>query len=115
MTVRAILLKLQPNQDVTLALEEAVHAAGLGRARIVAAVGSITQGVLDRGNGQNEVVAGPAIEVAALRGEVDPQGGSVLHGHLCCADARVVAGTLVRGLNAVAVTFEILLEACEAA
>ena len=107
----AILLKLQPNQDITEALEAAVRQAGLGSARIVAAVGSLVEGVLLRG-GAVEIVTGPAIEVAALSGEVIAAGGSQLHGYLCREDTAVVEGPLVRGRNAVGVTFELLLEAC---
>ena len=110
----AILLKLQPNQDVTEALEAAVRRAGMHRARIVAAVGSLVEGVLLRDDGV-EVVAGPGIEVAALTGEVIAAGGSRLHGYLCREDTGVVEGMLARGRNAVGVTFELLLEACPSA
>lgn len=110
MSTNAILLKLQPNQDVTLALEDAVRAAGLGRARIWAAVGSLIEGVIQRPDGI-ERIAGPAIEVAALSGEVSADGDAAqLYGYFCCDDTRVVQGPLVRGLNIVAVTFEVLME-----
>jgi predicted DNA-binding protein with PD1-like motif len=105
---RAFLLKLQPNQDVTHALERAVREAGMASARIVGAVGSLVEGVLLRGDSV-ERIAGPAIEVAALTGRVMATGGSRLHGYLCCADTSVAAGILVPGQNAVAVTFELLL------
>lgn len=109
----AILVKLQPNQDVTHGLEAAIAAAGVSRARIVAAVGSLVEGVLHRDGGV-EIVPGPAIEVAALTGELDAAGGSRLHAYLCQQDAQVMSGELVRGRNAVAVTFELLLEVCDA-
>lgn len=108
MSTPAILLKLQPNQDITMALEEAVAIAGLRRASILAAVGSLTRGVIIRSNGF-EIVEGPAIEVAALTGTVAVDGSSQLYGYLCCDDASVVDGPLARGLNGIAVTFEILL------
>lgn len=106
---RAILLKLQPNQDVTHGLERAVRDAGMARARVVGAVGSLVEGVLVRGAGV-ERIAGPAIEVASLTGRVLAGGGSRLHGYLCCSDTSVAVGILAPGRNAVAVTFELLLE-----
>ena len=105
---QAILLKLFPNQDVTVGLEAAARAAGFGRARIVAAVGSLVEGVIQRDGGV-ELVPGPALEVAALTGVVDASGGSELRGYFCCADTCVIDGPLVRGRNTVSVTFEALL------
>lgn len=104
----AILLKLQPNQDITLALENAVRAAGLSSATIVAAVGSLTQAVVVRPDGY-ETVEGPAIEVAALSGVIVPDSDTQLHAYLCCDDTSVVEGPLARGRNGIAVTFEVLL------
>jgi predicted DNA-binding protein with PD1-like motif len=109
MSMSAILLKLQPNQDITVALEEAVAAAGLEKAGILAAVGSLTQGVVIGADGF-EIVEGPAIEVAALSGEIKTDGSTQLHGYLCCADTTVVEGVLARGCNGIAVTFEVLLQ-----
>lgn len=109
MTMSGALLKLQPNQDVTTALEEAARAAGFARAWIGVAVGSLVEGVVRCGT-RVEVVGGPAIEVAALSGEIDPRGAtSRLTAYLCREDTSVVAGELVRGRNAVGVTFEIWL------
>lgn len=108
----AALLKLQPNQDITEGLEAAVADLGITRARIVVAVGSLVEGVLYR-NGTMETVTGPAVEVAALTGRIDTKGTSMLHGYLCRQDTNVVEGHLVRGRNAVGVTFELLVEACD--
>ncbi|MEH3038370.1 MAG: DUF296 domain-containing protein [Sphingomonas adhaesiva] len=110
----AILLKLQPNQDVTEALETAVRDAGMERARIVAAVGSLVEAVVQSPKGL-EVVPGPAIEVAALTGEVCANGCSRLHGYMIRQDTGVVHGDLVRGRNAVGVTFELLLTSMDGA
>lgn len=107
------LLKLQPNQDVVEALERAVADVGLRRARIVAAVGSLVEGVIRRSGGV-ELVPGPAIEVAALTGDICVEGKSRLHGYMIRQDTEVVAGELVRGCNAVGVTFELLLTGIDA-
>lgn len=106
----AILLKLQPNQDVTEGLEAAIASVGVRQARIMAAVGSLVEGVIHRGT-DVEIVEGPAIEVAALSGEVHVDGTSRLHGFMICQNTDVMEGELVRGRNAVGVTFELLLEA----
>lgn len=108
----AVLLKLQPNQDVTEGLEAAIAAFGMRRARIVAAVGSLVEGVIRRGE-EVEIVAGPGIEVAALSGEVHAGGGSRLYGFMICRNTDVIEGELVRGRNAVGITFELLLEASD--
>lgn len=108
----AFLLKLQPNQDVTEALENAVRVRGMAQARIVAAVGSLVEGTLWR-DGIIHRVPGPGIEVAALSGDVFSAGGSRLHGYLCREDTVIVEGLLQPGLNAVGVTFEVLLQASE--
>lgn len=110
MSGKAVLVKLAPNQDVTLALEAAARQAGFAGAVIRTAVGSLVEGVFVE-MGSTISVPGPGIEVAALQGEIDPHGRrSRLHAHLCLADAQVASGQLARGLNAVGVTFEVLLE-----
>lgn len=110
--MNAVLMKLQPNQDVTEGLEAAIAAIGMRRARIVAAVGSLVEGVIGRA-GEIEIVEGPGIEIAALTGDVHVDGTSRLHGFMIRQNTDVVAGELVRGRNAVGVTFELLLEASD--
>lgn len=109
----ALLLKLQPNQDLTEGLEAAVAEAGFAKARIVSAVGSLVEGVLETG-AEPAVVDGPGLEVAALSGDVFADGRTTLHAYICQQNTQVVAGQLVRGRNAVGVTFEVLLEAVPA-
>ena len=111
--MNAILVKLQPNQDVTEALEAVVADAGMSRGRIVAAVGRLVEGVIRCGDGV-AIVAGPGLEIAALSGDIIPGGGTRLHGFVCQQDTSVIEGELVRGRNAVGVTFELLIEDGEA-
>jgi len=103
------LVKLQPNQDVTKALEAAARNCGFKSARILGAVGSLVEAVLDQ-DGKLVRVSGLGQEIAALSGEVHSAGGSRLSGYVCCTDASVVPGIFAYGLNAVGVTFEVLLE-----
>ncbi|MDR6511555.1 putative DNA-binding protein with PD1-like motif [Novosphingobium capsulatum] len=105
---RVVLVKLQPNQDVTQALEQAARICGFASAHILGAVGSVVEAVLDH-DGQELRIPGPGQEIACLSGAIKPTGGSRLSGYVCCVDTSVVGGTLVYGRNAVGVTFEVLL------
>lgn len=107
-TEHVFIVKLQPNQDVTQALEQAARDCGLARARILGAVGSVVEAVLDR-DGKDVRVTGPGQEIAALSGEIRPEGGSRLSGYVCCMDASVVGGIFAYGRNAVGITFEVLM------
>jgi len=107
-TDRVVLVKLQPNQDVTQALEQAARDCGFASARILGAVGSVVEAVLDR-DGEEVRIAGPGQEIAALSGEIRPAGGSRLSGYVCCMDASVFGGTFAYGRNAVGITFEVLM------
>lgn len=109
---RMILLKLQPNQDVTEALELAVRAAAMQRAQIRGAVGSLVEAVIER-DGSSVRIAGPGLEIAGLSGCIEARGGSILSGYVCGTDTAVEHGRFVRGLNAVGITFEVVLEAME--
>lgn len=108
---RMIILKLQPNQDITEALEAAVRDADMAGARIRGAVGSLVEAVLER-DGKLVKISGPGLEVAGLSGEIAVAGGSTLTGYVCRPDTRAENGSFVRGMNAVGVTFEIVLEEC---
>lgn len=109
MTGRTILLKLQPNQDVTEALEAAVRAAGMSSARICGAVGSLVEAVIEQ-HGKQTKVSGPGLEVAGLSGIVSACGDTVLEGYVCRPDTGLEHGRFLRGMNAVGVTFELVLE-----
>jgi predicted DNA-binding protein with PD1-like motif len=109
MTTTYLLVKLQPNQDVTQALETVARENGFRMARILASVGSLVESVVDR-EGERVRVSGPGQEIAGLSGTIDPAGGSSLSGYVCCMDSTVIPGTFAYGLNAVGVTFEVLME-----
>lgn len=114
----ALIIKLQPNQDVVTGLEAACRAAGVRRALILSGVGSVNDAWLavPGGNGSwvHQQVVGPGLEVAGLTGEVrltdTGEGASSLTAWATTADGSVVGGVLVRGLNIVCITFEIILQ-----
>ena len=109
---RMILLKLQPNQDVTEGLEAAARDAGMARARICGAVGSLVEAVVLRGDAHVHM-PGPGLEIGGLSGIVDAGGGSSLSGFICGTDTRTQYGRFARGRNAVGITFEVVLEGLE--
>jgi predicted DNA-binding protein with PD1-like motif len=108
MTDSVLLVKLQPNQDITEALETVVRDHGFRTARILGSVGSFVEAVVHR-DGEYVRVAPLGQEIAGLSGDIDAAGGSRLSGYVCRADTSVVPGFFARGLNAVGVTFELLL------
>lgn len=105
----ARLVKLQPNQDLVIGLEQACAAIGWPRARIVAGVCSLTAATVRGDDGALAVVAGPAVEVAALSGIVVQAGASQLRAWCCAQDTHAIDGALERGRNAIAVTAEVVL------
>jgi uncharacterized protein len=109
---RTVLVKLQPNQDVTQALETAVRDVGMTSARIRGAVGSLVEAVIEQ-NGVLTKITGPGLEVAGLSGVINPCGSSRLCGYICRPDTSTEFGVFVRGMNAVGITFELVIEACE--
>jgi predicted DNA-binding protein with PD1-like motif len=106
---RIILLKLQPNQDVTEALERAIRDAGMTTARICGAVGSLVEAIIEQ-DGVQTKISGPGVEVAGLSGRIDTRGRSHLEGFVCRPNTGLEYGRFVRGMNAVGVTFELALE-----
>ena len=116
------LIKLQPNQDVTEALETVCKALGGRTLEIIAAVGSLNEAVLVDELGRQTRVTGPGLEVAGLSGTVHSAGAAAsdtapgtapgtlppLHATICGSDCTAAAGYLVRGENAICVTFEIV-------
>jgi len=106
---RMIIVKLQPNQDVTEALERAIYDAGMTAATVCGAVGSLVEAIIER-DGVLAKISGPGLEVAGLAGRIEADGNSLLSGFVCRPDTGLEFGVLVRGMNAVGVTFELALE-----
>jgi predicted DNA-binding protein with PD1-like motif len=106
---RMILLKLQPNQDVTEALESVIRDAGMVAARICGAVGSLVEAIIEQ-DGALTKISGPGLEVAGLAGQIKADGSSVLSGFVCRPETGLEYGRFVRGMNAVGVTFELAVE-----
>ena len=113
-----LLLKIAPNHDLVTSLEAACLKRGVRSAVILSGVGSLNDGwLLSPVPGVGWVerhVQGPGLEVAGLAGEVrideDGKGHSSLTAWVTSADGTVTGGVLMRDLNIVCVTFELLLQ-----
>ncbi|OPX06392.1 DUF296 domain-containing protein [Gordonia sp. i37] len=109
---RAIVARVHANVDLVEAIEDICAAHGFTSAVIRGKIGSLVGATLLQGD--NLVCApGPAVEVMYLDGSVrrDPDG--VVQADLTCAvtaiDGMVYTGSLIKGHNPVALTFELAL------
>lgn len=109
---RANICRILPGEDIVEAAEEVCRAAGISRALIRASLGSLVGACLRRGSDVIHV-DGPGTEVISINGTVAPDTDGNLQGTLSgiVVDRHgdVHAGSLVRGHNPVAVTFELLI------
>lgn len=112
-TDSSVMVKLQPNQDLKIALENACKSAGIPRARIRSAVGSLSEASFASTTGEPIRVTGPGLEVAGLCGEINldaTTAAPLLTGYVCQANGDAVVGSFLRGQNPICVTFELVLD-----
>lgn len=111
---KVVYARMAPNEDLVQGLEKICIAQGLRHALVRSGLGSLVDACLQLPGGQQQAVAGPAVEVLGLYGEVAVQAdGSMradLAGLVVDAAGRVVSGALVAGANPVFATFEVTLE-----
>ncbi len=107
--------RMAPNEDLVQGIEKLCIAQGLRHALVRCGLGSLVDACLDLPGGQRQAVAGPAVEVLSLFGEVRAQADGTLRadlsGLVVDAAGRVVSGVFVAGANPVFATFEVTLEA----
>ncbi len=114
---KVVYARLAPNEDLVQAIEKICVAQGLGHALVRCGLGSLVDACLDLPGGERLPVAGPAVEVLSLFGEVRTQGHGLertvcaeLSGVVVNAAGRVRSGVFVAGGNPVFATFEVTLE-----
>jgi predicted DNA-binding protein with PD1-like motif len=116
-SVPALVCRVRPNVDLVTVVEHLTEEQGWARAEVRGQVGSIVGGRLEQSDGSVVTVDGPATEVMFLEGSVCRADGRVkadLSAHLVDRHAGVHSGRLLRGENAVAMTYELVLtEAAE--
>ncbi len=109
-TSRAVALRLRPNQDVALCLEQFCRSHGIARAKVHGGVGS-TIGARFTHGGVTEPFA---TELAVTAGTIAPAAAGALEATLDVAlvdyTGGLAQGRLVRGDNPVLMTMELVLE-----
>lgn len=107
---RIAAIRIRPNEDVTEALEAACRRHGFARAVPRGSIGSLVGARFTDGR----VVEDIATELLVTGGGFAPDAAGEPRGELAVALAdmrgRVHEGRLLRGLNPVCITFELLLE-----
>ncbi|CAK7011273.1 MAG: hypothetical protein KER_00418 [Kerstersia gyiorum] len=111
---RVAYARIAPNEDLVKGVEKLCLAEGFRNAFVRGALGSLIDGCLERGDGDTQFIAGPAVEIVSLAGEVRSQSDGTLRAFLTGVVAdpqgRVYGGPFVAGGNPVCVTFEVTLE-----
>ncbi|KQZ13441.1 DNA-binding protein [Mesorhizobium sp. Root554] len=106
--------RIAPNEDLVQGLEKLCLAHGFRNAFVRGALGSLVDACLGSTNGKIVHVAGPAVEVVSIAGEVrsKPDGSlaASLSGVVSDTDGNVYGGPFVAGANIVCITFEVTLE-----
>jgi len=106
--------RLAPNEDVVQGIEKLCIAQGLRQALVRCGLGSLVDACLDLPGGARLPVAGPAVEVLSLFGEVRHQADGAVRADVSAvvvdAAGQVRSGVLVAGANPVFATFEVTLE-----
>ncbi|WP_026434492.1 PPC domain-containing DNA-binding protein [Acidovorax sp. JHL-9] len=111
---RVAYARIAPNEDLLYGVEKMCLSVGFKNAFVRGALGSLVDGCILGGDGQNLVVKGPAVEIVSLAGEVrSVDDGSVraaLSGVIADPEGQVYGGPFVAGLNPICMTFEVTLE-----
>jgi predicted DNA-binding protein with PD1-like motif len=102
----AVLARVRPNEDVCAALETIAKRHGLRNAHVRGSLGSLVGAEFTDGR----TVPDHATEVLVRRGEVR-DGTAVIDMAVVDMQGHVHTGRLVRGRNAVCITFDLVLEA----
>jgi len=107
-----LICRVRPNMDLCTTIEQLVKECGWWAASVWGQVGSLVGGRLVQPDGSILEVPGPATEVIWLKGFVHPAQHGVradLEAAIVDLHGRVHSGLLARGLNPVAMTFELTL------
>lgn len=111
---KVVYARMAPNEDLVQGIEKLCIAQGLRHALVRCGLGSLVDACLDVPGGQRRSVAGPAVEVLSLFGEVRAQADGTLRadlsGLVVNAAGQVTSGLFVAGANPVFATFELTLE-----
>lgn len=111
---RVAYARIAPNEDLVQGVEKLCLAEGFRNAFVRGALGSLVDACLGTLDGRVRQVAGPAVEIVSLAGEVRSKAdGSLrasLSGVVADPEGNVFGGPFVAGSNPVCTTFEVTLE-----
>ena len=111
---RVAYARIRPNEDLVQAVEKLCLAEGFRNAFVRGALGSLVDACLYTRDGGYQRIAGPAVEIVSLAGEVRSQSdGSLtatLSGVVADPQGQVHGGPFVPGANPICMTFEVTLE-----
>ncbi|ELB92063.1 hypothetical protein Rwratislav_16075 [Rhodococcus wratislaviensis IFP 2016] len=110
--LRSVVARIHPNVDIVAAVEDLAETHGFDNAVVRGKIGSFIGATLTQGT-QIITAPGPATEVMYLDGSITRDSDGRARAELSCAavaiDGNVYTGSLVRGHNPVAMTFELAL------
>ncbi|MDV7241684.1 MULTISPECIES: PCC domain-containing protein [Rhodococcus] len=110
--MRSVVARIHPNVDIVAAVEHLAETHGFDTAIVRGKVGSFVGATLTQGD-QIVTAPGPATEVMYLDGAVTRDADGRPHAELSCAavavDGNVYTGSVVRGHNPIAMTFELAM------
>ena len=111
---RLVYGRIAPNEDLVQGLQAICQAQGVRHALVRVGLGSLVDACLEAPSGRHLCMAGPAVEVLSLFGEVRTEADGTCSAALCGvvvdAAGQVLSGRFVPGHNLVFATFEVTLE-----
>ena len=111
---RLVYGRIAPNEDLVQGLQAICQAQGVRHALVRVGLGSLVDACLEAPSGRLLCMAGPAVEVLSLFGEVRTEADGPCSAALCGvvvdAAGQVLSGRFVPGHNLVFATFEVTLE-----
>lgn len=111
---RVAYARIAPNEDLIQGVEKLCLAQGFRNAFVRGALGSLVDACLATRDGGVIQVAGPAVEIVSLAGEVreraDGSLSAALSGVVAGTDGALHGGPFVAGANPICMTFEVTLE-----
>lgn len=111
---RVAYARIAPNEDLVRGVEKMCLAQGFANAFVRGGLGSLVDAGLGTNDGGFQQIAGPAVEIVSIAGEVrsQPDGTPIasLAGIVADPQGKTYGGPFVAGCNPVCATFEVTLE-----
>lgn len=111
---RIFYIRIHPNEDLVLSLEQSCIEAEITHALVRISVGSLAHCSLRCGAQSTLELSGPALEIMNLNGEIRPdaagQPKAQLNGVVMDLQGRFHAGRFVRARNPACMTIEAVIE-----